>query len=116
MGEVELAVDQLVAHTGPAGFLAGDDLDAVLLVEAQHRSHHHAGAVGQGNEADLDLFFFRRVGAGGPDAAVAQGGEEGGGGRTLLDEVAARGLCRCLGHGRHGGCGAACGHVQLLAD
>ena len=39
VGEVELAVDQLVAHAGPAGFLGGDDLDAVFLVDAQHRGH-----------------------------------------------------------------------------
>ena len=31
MGGVEFAIDQLVAHRGPRGFLGRNDLDAVLL-------------------------------------------------------------------------------------
>lgn len=79
MGEVQLAVDQLVAHAGPARFLAENDLHAVFLVQAQHRGHDHAGAIGQRDEADLDLFLLRRVGACGPGAMVAQRAIEGGG-------------------------------------
>ena len=70
MGEVEFAVDQLVAHAGPAGFLGRDDLDAVFLVNAQHRGHDHGGAVGQRNEANLDLFFLRCVRALGVDGGA----------------------------------------------
>ena len=106
-----------------ATILGGDDLHAVLLVEAEFGGHHHAGAVGQRNEADLDLGLFRCVGAGGPHAAVAQRREEGGSadGGALLDEVAPR----CCGGSRtgvsakawgNGGAGGVCVHVQLLAD
>jgi len=63
MGRVEFTVHQLVAHGGPGSLLAQDDLDAVFLVEAQHRSHHDRGAIGQWNEADFDFFFLRLVGA-----------------------------------------------------
>jgi hypothetical protein len=63
MGKVQFSVDQLVAHAGPAGFLRRDDLDAVFLVNAQHRGHDHAGAVGQRDEADLDFLLLGGVGA-----------------------------------------------------
>ena len=58
VGEVQFAVDQLVTHAGPAGFLAGDDLDAIFLVKAQDGRHYYAGAVGERNEADLDFGFL----------------------------------------------------------
>ncbi|EKD97824.1 MAG: hypothetical protein ACD_23C00725G0001 [uncultured bacterium] len=61
MGKIELAPDQLVAHTGPTGFPGRDDLDAMLLVKAQHRGHHHAGTVSQGEKADFDFHFFRCI-------------------------------------------------------
>ncbi len=76
VGKVQLAIDQLVAHAGPAGFLGGNDLDAVLLIDPQHRGHDHAGAVGQRDEADAHLFFLGRIGAGRPGAMVAQLGVE----------------------------------------
>ena len=58
MGKVQLATDQFVAHAGPAGFLARDDGDAVLLVKAQYRGHHHRSAIGQRDKANLDFFLF----------------------------------------------------------
>jgi len=82
VGEIEFAVDQLVAHAGPARFLGGDDGHAVLLVEAQHRGHHHAGAVGQRDEADLHFLLLGRIGA------------------LCVDEGAQR---RAHTHGAHGG-------------
>jgi hypothetical protein len=75
MGEVQFAVHQLVAHAGPAGLLARHDLDAVFLVDAEHRGHHHAGAVGERDEADLDFFLFGLVGALGPDGGAQCGVE-----------------------------------------
>ena len=60
---IELAVDELVAHAGPRRFLGRNDLDAVFLVELHHRRHHHRRAVGQRDEADLDLLLLGRVGA-----------------------------------------------------
>ncbi len=63
VGGVEFAVDELVAHAGPVGFLARRDLDAVLLVQAQRGRHDHRGAVRQRDEADADVGFFRGVGA-----------------------------------------------------
>jgi len=80
---VELAVDQLVAHAGPRGLLGGDDLDAVLLVELQHRSHHHRRTVGERNEADADFLLLRRVGAG---RERARHGRSAGEGNPALDE------------------------------
>ncbi len=99
MGHVQLAVDELVAHAGPAGFLGGNDLDAVLLVDAEHRSHHHAGAVGQGNEADLDFLLLGRVGALGPDGR-AQGGRhpDRADGRSLQDGAAGEPGSQKVGH------------------
>jgi hypothetical protein len=100
MGKVQFAVDQLVAHAGPAGFLGGDDLDAVFLVEAQHRGHHHAGAVGQRDEADLDLLLLGRVGALGVDGGAQRGvdahGPHGGG---LQHGAAAEAGFQKVGHG-----------------
>jgi hypothetical protein len=74
MGSIQLAVHQLVAHAGPGGFLAGDDLEAVLLVETLFGGDGHAGAVGEGNEADLHLRLFRGVGTGRPGGAAHTGG------------------------------------------
>jgi len=42
--------------------LVGMILTPVFLVDAQDRGHHHAGAVGQRDEADLDFCFLRSVG------------------------------------------------------
>ena len=83
VGHVQLAADQLVAHPGPAGFLGGDDRDAVFLVETQHRGHHDAGAVGQRDEADLHFLLFRGVRTlgidGGAQCGVDADGPDGGG-------------------------------------
>ena len=59
-------------YEGDDCFLARRDLDAVLLVEAHHRSHHHRRAVGQRDETDLHLFQFRLVGARRPNAACRE--------------------------------------------
>ena len=66
MCRVKFAVDELVAHAGPGGFLGRDDLDAVLLVELHHVGHDHRGAIGQRNEADLDFLFLGGIGTGSP--------------------------------------------------
>ena len=77
VGGVEFAIDQLVAHRSPRGFLGRDDLDAVLLVEFHHRGHDHRGAVGQRDEADADFLLFGGVGTSGPGAAANAGGYHG---------------------------------------
>ncbi|MNY16693.1 hypothetical protein D3C86_1499750 [compost metagenome] len=69
---VEFAIDELVAHAGPVGFLARRDLDAVLLVQAERGRHDHRGAVRQRDEADADFGFLRGIGAGRPGAAAHQ--------------------------------------------
>src|SRR6185369_15435912 len=92
---VELAVDELVAHAGPRRFLGRHDLDAVLLVEAEHRGHHHRGAVGERDEADPDLLLLGLVGALRVDRGAQAGQHAGGGdGGSTLDERAARGVDR----------------------
>ena len=61
VGKVQFTIHQFVANTRPAGFFRGNDFDAVLLVDAQHRGHDNTGAIGQGNEANFDFFFFGLV-------------------------------------------------------
>jgi hypothetical protein len=100
MGKVQFSVDQLVAHAGPAGFLRRDDLDAVFLVNAQHRGHDHAGAVGQRDEADLDFLLLGGVGAlcvdGGAQRGVDAHGPHRGG---LQHGAAAEAGFQKVGHG-----------------
>ena len=82
VGKVEFTIDQLVTHTSPARFFRRDDLHAILFVDTQHRGHHHTRAIGEGNETNLDFFFFRLVRAlrihrssqGGRDGECAYGG------------------------------------------
>ena len=73
---VEFAIDELVAHRGPRGFLARHDLDAVLLVELHHRRHDHRRAVGERNEADLHFLLLGRVRALRPGAGADRGIDE----------------------------------------
>jgi hypothetical protein len=94
MGASSSPLDQLVAHAGPAGFLAGNDLDAVLLVEALFGGDSDTGAVGQRDETDLHFGFFRRIGSSGPGAAAHAGSQQAHDGHrcgkcgALLEEVA----------------------------
>ncbi|GEM_PF-3409943 len=71
--EVQLAVDELVPHAWPRSFFDGCDLDAVLLVQAEHGRHDDRGAVGKRNEADLDFRLFGRVRSGRPGAGPHHG-------------------------------------------
>ena len=72
MSEIQLAVHELVPHAGPGSLLGQRDGDAVLLVQAQRRGHHHGRAIRQRDEADLHLGLFRRIGAGRPGAGAHQ--------------------------------------------
>jgi hypothetical protein len=74
---VEFAIDQLVAHRRPGGFLGRDDLDAVLLVEFHDRGHDDGGTVGERDEADADFLLFGGVGTSGPGTAANAGGDHG---------------------------------------
>jgi hypothetical protein len=76
VSRIELAIHQLVAHGCPGGFLARDDLDAVLLVELVHRCHDDRRTVGQRDEADADFLLLRRVRAGGKNTASGQRAHE----------------------------------------
>ncbi len=67
---IEFAVDQLVAHRGPRGFLGRNDFDAVFLVELHDVGHDHAGAVSQRYEPDLHFLLFGRIGTSGPGHAA----------------------------------------------
>ncbi len=104
MRGVELAVDELVAHGGPARLLAEHDADAVLLVEPVDRGHHDRRAVGQRDEADAHFALLGRVGAGrvhrGQRLHTAERGC--GRGRRGLDEAppwrARRGRLPGVGH------------------
>ena len=55
MSEIQLAVHEFVPHAGPGSLLGQRDGDAVLLVQAQRRGHHHGRAIRQRDEADLHL-------------------------------------------------------------
>jgi hypothetical protein len=71
---VERPTERLVAHRRPRGLLAGDEMDAVLAVEAFCGGNDHAGAVCQGNETDLHIDLLGRIGSGRPGAlAYARG-------------------------------------------
>ena len=101
VGKVQLAINQFVAYTGPAGLLAGDDLDAVFFVKSQHRGHDHAGTVGQGNEADLDFGFFRCVGTCGIyGGAQGRGDADGADSRGLQYRTAVEWEFQKISHGK----------------
>ena len=90
MRHVEFAIDQLVAHASPGGFLRRDDLDAVLLVEAKHRGHHHRCAIGQRDEADAHLLFLGLVRTLRVHRALQSGNEAGcAGGSRRFDQGSA---------------------------
>ncbi|MNF54575.1 hypothetical protein D3C84_360080 [compost metagenome] len=107
VGGIQLAGVQLVAHASPGSFLAGCDGQAVLGSEALGGGHDHRGAIGEGNEADLQSGLFRCVRAGGPGRAAQEtgGGEPQGGhatdrarnGDRLLEEVTATVVHRVFG-------------------
>ena len=69
---IQVARHQLVAYACPRGLFRRRDLDAVLLVDAQGGCHHHRRAVGQRDEADLQLGLLRRIGASGPGTSTHQ--------------------------------------------
>ena len=87
VGKVEFAIDQFVTHACPTGFFGGDDLDAVFLVDTQDRCHHHAGAVGEWDKANLDFFFFRLVGALCIDCRTQGGGDGQGSSSASLQHI-----------------------------
>jgi hypothetical protein len=100
MGEVQFAAHELVAHAGPAGFLAGDDLHAVLLVQTQHAGHDYAGAVGERNEADLHLLFLGGIGAlGMHERAQRRAGAQRAHGGCLQHGAALKAGFQQFGHG-----------------
>ena len=100
MGHVQFAVDELVSHPSPAGLLGRDDLHAVLLVEAQRCRHHHAGAVGQRDEANAHLLLLGRIRAGGPGAAGQHPAGTGGGSTGRLQDLAPAQARQALRGGR----------------
>jgi hypothetical protein len=69
-----------------AGFLGRDDLDAVLLVEAQHRGHHHLAQSVSGMKPMRTSFFS---GASEPAAQAPVHGRPGGQRGRTLDELPA---------------------------
>ncbi|OIQ64030.1 hypothetical protein GALL_544220 [mine drainage metagenome] len=102
MRHLDAAGDQVVAHCGPRGLLARGDLDAILLVETQHRRHHDRGAVGEGDEADLHVFHFGLAETESCRARLGlQPGQQAGDCNCSpgLDDGAARGLLRSSGTG-----------------
>ena len=85
--KIKFSIDQLVTHTSPTGFFGGDDLDTVFFVDAQHRCHDNAGAVGEGNESNLDFFFLRLVGALCIDCRTQGGGDGQGSSSASLQHI-----------------------------
>ena len=74
---IKLAIDQLVTHRSPAGFLGRNDLDAVFFIELVDRGHHHRGTVGKRDEADTDFLLFGGIRTSGPGTTADAGGYHG---------------------------------------